>query len=376
MAEQVDQFQIRVVERGGRQTAAFQGDEPAALRREARIPEIQRRQFLPGLSQVVVTDDIHLGQQGDAIGWQFPGREDLVQIAERIGPDLDRPVCGRMGAHQDGCAASAGADFKAGAVLGKGVRAVLVVLEGDGDEELTRTVCVIIVDVTDGFKIELVEESWAISGLVAFVCVFDAIAERVFGGGQAPGEDPRLIHCRRIGDDGRIGMPGIGRAVITDQPILAAYLPVVGIPASVVGDQREQTFGAGAVADVAVAGLDRNQVLGAGEHEDVRLFWGVVAVLRNALRGEPGHAGNAQTPAQTERPVTAAGAVAEGERWLEAVTPGWQRNGDGKVAGTCVKVGRKLFSQPFQGSSAFGYGNKFRRRTRLGTQVTYLDSAR
>ena len=132
VAEEVDQLQVRIGQRAGGQIRPLERRELALLRLEARVAELQRRQFFGAVA--VVADYFDLTEQRDAVERQQAapcrpaGRDSQLVGADqafRIGvrPDLDPR------------AAPARADLEAGAILGERIGA-LFVDEVDRDQEL------------------------------------------------------------------------------------------------------------------------------------------------------------------------------------------------------------------------------------------------
>ena len=89
-------------------------------------------------------------------------------------------------------------------------------------------------------------------------------------------------------------------------------------------------------------------------HKHIPVFnvLSVATIARNALRGFPYHAGNTQSPAQAEIAVLVPGAVDEIELWLKTTVPGREGDGKGEVAGSRVKIRRKLLAETLLGTSA------------------------
>ena len=172
---------------------------------------------------------------------------------------------------------------------------------------------------------------WPFFASIAFVLVFDPVAEGVFGTRELPGEDIRAVgrvcDCRRISSERRL------RAVKTHQPVLAPNLPVAVGRVAVVEDLGEQPFGPRSIVGCRSHFLHRNQILRAGQDENVFGF----VVTGHAFGGLAADAGNAQIPAEPERAVAVAGAVDEIELRLETIAARRQRNGNREIAGPGVE---------------------------------------
>src|SRR5262249_47992137 len=135
-------------------------------------------------------------------------------------------------------------------------------------------------------------------------------------------------------------------------------------------DAGEQALGARAVAGGARGGTrHRDEVLGARQDERVL---GVV-VAWDALRGLTADPRNAKTPAEPERPVASAGAVAEAELWLETVATGRQPDRDGEIPGPGVQIGRELLADAVERATSLGKGGQL---IRLGCAVAHRSTTR
>src|SRR6266581_8605588 len=162
-----------------------------------------------------------------------------------------------MGCHHDPFAAVAGADLEARAIVGKRIgpprrgfalRTFLVVVDKrDRYQEIGIAPVVRVIDVADRLEVKLIPVARPFLGGIASVVVFDAIAERVFGASELPGEYlGSLGGGGGVGYEGRI-VPCLPRcSVETDQPVFAADFPIVMIVRSAVEpvDPRKEAFGA------------------------------------------------------------------------------------------------------------------------------------
>ena len=117
----------------------------------------------------------------------------------------------------------------------------------------------------------------------------------------------------------------------------------------------ERDLEAGAVDDpaarlaAAVGVQHRHQVVGAGQDEDIRFV--AMAVPRQPLVGLAPDLGQAEAPAETERPISRARVIGERKRWGEAGTPGAERYAHRRCAGPGRRVDRELLVKASDGSA-------------------------
>src|SRR5262245_33896330 len=167
---------------------------------------------------------------------------------------------------------------------------------------------------------------------VSLVDVVNAVAERVGGAAQLPGEHARAI--RRVGDRRRIIAPGPRRSVYADQAVLGPRLPIIVRVVLEAGDAGEKPFGARTEA----SSLDRtaghvDKVLSSRKDKSVSR----IVITRDAARGLAVDSGHAQIPPQPERPVAVACAIDKAQLGLKTVAAGGQRNRNREIAGSGVQ---------------------------------------
>src|SRR6266571_3693448 len=102
------------------------------------------------------------------------------------------------------------------------------------------------------------------------VLVLNAIAKRINRLRELPGENMAAV--LGIGDCRRVSTCYARRAVVADEPIFAANLPITVIGVVMVQDPREQPFRARLVARPGFGGFYRHKVFGTGEDESVPLL--------------------------------------------------------------------------------------------------------
>src|SRR5262245_44883414 len=106
----------------------------------------------------------------------------------------------------------------------------------------------------------------------------------------------------RIGDNRRIVLDTEPRAVDTDQPILAANLPVIGPGVAVMLNPGKKALCAWTKAGHSRRLRDGHKILCAGQQEGVALGerTALISVLRNPSGRLPADARDTQAPAQAE----------------------------------------------------------------------------
>src|SRR3954451_8750414 len=114
-------------------------------------------------------------------------------------------------------------------------------------------------------------------------------------------------------------------------------------------DLCKQAFRSRPVLGAARRLRDRHEVFRAGEHERVRLRGADAgAVSGNARGGFAADARAGEMPSETERPVAAAGAVAQRQLWLHPAAAARDGYRNSEVARAREEVRRKAFTQSLQ----------------------------
>ena len=149
-----------------------------------------------------------------------------------------------------------------------------------------------------------------------------------------------LTSIFRIGDNRRIILGTERRPINTDQPILAAYFPVIGSGVAVMPDQGKQAFRAWTIASYSRRLRDGHEILRAGKQEGVALGErpALTKVAWNPSGRLPAYAGDAQPPPQAEKAVPVACAVDEIELRLKSIAPRRQRDWNREVARARVEI--------------------------------------
>jgi hypothetical protein len=157
---------------------------------------------------------------------------------------------------------------------------------------------------------------------------------------KEPAEHPRRVGG--IGDTGGTKPPEDARHVLLRRD------PPVGVPRRRLPpplDPGEQPFSTRPVRRHLVGALGAwcgevrgNQILRATQLEDVAL----VGVTRQSLVGSAGDRRQIQRPAETERPVAAAGVVSQGQYRFGAAARSGECERHGECRGSGQRVGREL----------------------------------
>ncbi len=200
--------------------------------------------------------------------------------------------------------------------------------------------------------------------VLGHVLVDDGVALVVVALADQPAE-----HAGALGDRApRRAAVDRGDVVVADDaPVRRARLPVR--PAL---DAGEQPLHARPVAvdrhpgdallvhlTGAVRQQDGDQVLGAGQREDVGL--GAALIARQPLVGPAGHRRQVQGPAESERAVSPAGVVTQLQGRPEPGAPRRHRNRNRTNARTGRRIGGELLTDPPDRSATLGDGYTGRR---------------